>query len=57
MISFDPSNNFGLALLCFVVLLLVDLSYVQVCDLFQFDSTDAPNGYASEAALRTWLLN
>lgn len=57
MISFDPSNNFGLALLCFVVLLLVDLSYVQVCDLFQFDSTDAPNGCASEAALRTWLLN
>lgn len=48
MISFDPSKNFGLALLCFGVLLLVDFSYLQAYDLSHFDSSDAPNGCASE---------
>lgn len=46
MISCDALKNFGLVL--YYAFRVIDFSYLQACNLCQFNSTDAPNGCASE---------
>jgi hypothetical protein len=54
---FGTSKNFELASLCFIILLLVDFSYLQVVDPVLFYSTSVPRGSVSEIlSSGTYLL-